>query len=789
MLGTIGKPAANAAGAREGDTERMSQRRGRSWKRMAALLCSSTLAGCALFTPLPKPSTLDERLQAMPSRDLPLQGTVRVHWDEHQIPFIEADSDDDAAFALGLVHAHLRLGQMAVYRRIAQGRVSEMGGPLATDIDHGLRILDFGRATAATETALPEPTRRWLQRFVDGVNHYQATAKPLPLEYRILALEREPWTVADVLTFGRLAGTDVTWLVWFNLLKLRHRSDWPQIWARLVRTGGDRSIPAGSEEQQDTAADADTLGTLLGGIGRTGSNSLAIGPQHTKTGAPILANDPHLGLNLPNSWLIAGLKSPSYHVVGLMVPGLPLFAIGRNPQIAWGGTNMRAATSDLIDISGLPASDISSRNETIHVRWWQDRTVPIRSTRFGPVLSDAPQLEDLELPDTSVRWSGHQPSDEVSAMLGVARAGSFEEFRAAFARFAVPGQNMLYADAAGNIGRVLAVRVPDRGGAPPADLILSPEAGERTWQTLRDAEDLPATLNPPEGFIASANNRPRADGADVGWFFSPEDRIERMAALLDDAGRVDATQVKAWQRDVHVNSSAELNRVLVDALRTSGVTETATPEARLVYELMAGWDGDYTADSQAPVAFELFRYHITRGLYHSVFGDADWSAFAGVGEIKTLLIEDIRRQPPETLQPALRTSLAAAGAELDRFATWGDMHRMVLRHPLAFLPVIGKRFVFADYPVGGSSDSLMKTAHAATDEKHQARYGANARHVSDLGDLDANWFVLLGGQDGWLNSSTFLDQVPSWREGRYIQMPLRLETVRRQFTRVTELRP
>ncbi len=756
---------------------------------MAALLCGGALSGCALLSPLPEPTTLDERLRAMPSRGLPLQGTVRVYWDEHQVPFIEADSDDDAAFALGLVHAHLRLGQMAVYRRIAQGRVSEMGGPLATDIDHGIRILDFGRATAATEAALPEPTRRWLQRYVDGVNHYQATATTLPVEYRILALEREPWTVADVLTFGRLAGTDVTWLVWFNLLKLRHRTDWPQIWARLIQSGGDRSIPAGSEGQQEATADTEALANVLGGIGRTGSNSLAIGPQRTTSGAPILANDPHLGLNLPNSWLIAGLKSPSYHVVGLMVPGLPLFAIGRNPQIAWGGTNMRAATSDLIDVSDLPPADITSRSETIRVRWWRDRTVEVRSSRFGPVLSDAPQLRELELPDVSVRWSGHQPSDEVSAMLGVARAGSFEAFRAAFARFAVPGQNMLYADAAGNIGRVLAVRVPDRGGPPPADLILSAETGERTWQTLRDAEDLPATLNPPEGFIASANNRPRAAGADVGWFFSPDDRIERMAALLDEAGRIDASQVKAWQRDVHVNSSAELNRVLVEALRDSGEAETATPEARRVYDLMAGWDGDYAAGSQAPVAFELFRYHVTRGFYQSVFGEADWSAFAGVGEIKTLLIEDIRRQSPDALRPSLQASLAAAGEALEQFPTWGDMHRLVLRHPLAFLPVVGNRFVFADYPVGGSSDSLMKTAHAATDERHPARYGANARHVSDLGDPDTNWFVLLGGQDGWLNSSTFLDQVPAWREGRYVQMPLRLETVRRQFTRVTELRP
>ena len=112
-----------------------------------------------------------------------------------------------------------------------------------------------------------------------------------------------------------------------------------------------------------------------------------------------------------------------------------------------------------------------------------------------------------------------------------------------------------------------------------------------------------------------------------------------------------------------------------------------------------------------------------------------------------------------------------------------------LLYLLALLPVVGHRFEFADDPVGGSSDSLMKSAHPSTDQRHRASYGANARHVSDLSDMDRNWFVLLGGQDGWLNSSTFLDQVPLWREGRYIEIPLRIESVRERFAHRMELKP
>lgn len=761
----------------------MRRRRWRVWQWLPLLMVGGALAGCALLKPLPKQSSLGQRLAALPTDGLPLDAPVTIRWDEHQIPFIEAATDDDAAFALGLVHAHLRLGQMAVYRRVAQGRISEMGGPLARDIDHGVRILDFGRASQASLAAMPQATRQWLQRFVDGINHYQATTDPLPQEYAVLGLEREPWTPADVLTFGRLAGSDVSWLVWFNLLKLRDRPDWPQIWTRMLNEGGDRTVPAAGGREKASAEISD----LLAGLSRSGSNSLAIGPSLTRTGAPIIANDPHLGINLPNTWLIVGLKSPSYDVVGLMVPGLPLFAIGRNPDLAWGGTNMRASASDLIDVRGLPPSDMSERRERITVRWWADEEVRIRESRFGPILSDAPQLSNLELPDLALRWTGHQESDEVTAMLGVARARNFEEFRDAFASFAVPGQNMLYADKHGTIGKVFAVQVPDRSGLP-ADLIVDTETSERNWRRLRDVRELPAIVDPPEGFIASANNRPQVDGADVGWFFSPDDRVRRMAALLKAAGTVDVMQVKAMQRDVYVESSDALNRLLVDKLRRSGAADS-TGAARQVFDLMARWDGNYHAESKEPVAFELYRYFFTPSFYQSLFGDSDWAAFAGVGAIKTLLIEDIEARPADELAPMLSESLDAAGEKLPDFPTWGDMHRLQLRHPLAFLPVIGGRYAFVDEPIGGSSDSLMKTAHSATDQRHRASYGANARHVSDLSDPDRNWFVLLGGQDGWLNSSTFLDQVPLWLEGRYVEMPLRPETVRTRFPFVTELRP
>ncbi len=745
------------------------------------IMMSLLIAARVLFKPRPQKTSLDQRLAVFPTTGLPVRGKLMVHWDDHQIPFIEAEHDDDAAFALGLVHAHLRLGQMAISKRIAQGRISEMGGPLAADIDHGLRILDFGRTAKANETAMPDDTRQWLKRFVDGVNHYQATVAELPFEYAILKLEREPWTIGDILTFGRLSGSDVNWLVWFTLLKLRRREDWPEIWAWLLANGGDSvcSFEAG-ERGASTSA-------LLAGLSRSGSNSLAIGRDRTATGGAIMANDPHLGIYLPNTWLLAGLRSSSYHAVGLMTPGLPIFAIGRNPWISWGGTNMRCAASDLCDVSNLSPEQITTRHETIRVRGGADRTITLRETPWGPILSDAPQLKDLGGPSFALRWTGHQPSDEITAMLGVNRARNFAGFRDALKSFGAPGQNMLYADHLGNIGQVMATRVPDRGITPPSDIIARPDHLEGAWKRVLGTKDLPFSLNPSRGFLASANNRPADTHPPVGYFFSPDDRVNRMANILRNAGKIGVQRIQALQMDVHSESSVALRDVLVKRIAESGIDVRAKGKRRKTLELLIEWDGCYEAESRGALAFELFRHAFTMGFYEARFGMSDGATIARVGRVKSLLLEDIERRDSEQLSPLLENSLAKATGNLRRFRDWGDMHRLRLAHPLAFLPVIGKRFRFADHPVGGTTEALMKTAHSSTSQRHFASYGSNARHISDLADMDRNYFLLLGGQDGWINSDTFQDQVPAWLSGNYIEIPMRPHKMRALFRHRMEL--
>lgn len=744
---------------------------------LAARLAAASLPGRR------RTVSLRERLLALPVDDAPTQAPLVIHWNQHLVPYIEAESEADCAVGLGMVHAHLRLAQLEAMRRISQGRVAEVLGPAAVEVDHVLRVLDLGRATPTTEAMLPPDTRAWLEGFTAGLNHVVAHAnrerRRRPEELAALGVAPQPWTVADVLTLGRLAATDFTWKVWAKLLRLRGRPDWLKVWSRLMEAGGgEPPVPAMSGMGGAGALDwlCDTFGR--GG----GSNVFAVGASRGAGGAAKLAGDPHLPISVPNLWLLAGMHCPTLNVVGFMVPGVPAVAMGRNPWISWGGTSLHAASSELFDVSDLPPEQVRTRRETIQVRWGRPCTVEIGETDWGPVLSDAPLIKGREdngaLPRFALRWVGHDASDEITALLGVNRARDFRQFREALDGFAVPAQNMVYADTAGTVAQVMAAHLPSRPPDHPEDMVVPREALTQ-WDRMVTGSDLPAVEDPPEGFVASANNRPRETPAvAVSFFFSPDDRVTRLRQLLAEGKAVDVARLKALQHDVVMPSAL----LLRDALLDLAPPEAAGGEAA---RLLSAWDGVYHRDSVGALAFELTVHHFAEHLH----GEEDLAIYTATWDPWGLLRQDLRTQPRDHLRPAVAAALERAAADVARLGTWGQAHRLKLSHVLGALPGIGRRWRFVDAPADGGNETVMKTAHGFTKGRHAVRLGANARHVHDMADPDANWFVLLGGQDGTPGSVAFLDQWALWREREMMHIPLRLACVPRAFPYRTTVRP
>jgi penicillin amidase len=711
------------------------------------------------------------------ARELPLKEAFSIRWSYSQVPFIEAENDRDLAVALGAVHAHLRLAQIEFMRRIAYGRLAEIFGPIAFEIDHALRVLNVGRAVPEIERRLPEETHTWLSGFAEGINAYVRQSPELPYELTLLNVDPEPWTVADLLWLGRLASTDFTWKVWMRLRRLRHRADWAELWQRLT---GSSALPVPGFT--GAGGNSATLDWLLGAFDRGGSNSVAVAPRRSASGSSLIASDPHLSIMLPSLWLIAGLRSPGHHAVGLMIPGVPVVALGRNPWIAWGGTSLHAASSELFDVGELSNGALAERRERMRVRWSGEREVIVRETRYGPIITDATLLAgEPPANPLALHWIGHTASDEITALLKINRAKSWEEFRGALEGFAIPAQNMVYADAAGHIGHATAAKLPRRPPTSPRDMVAKTSAFSH-WDQFVTAQDLPTHLDPPDGFVASANNAPATSTVTVGFFFSPPERIQRLRQILASNSSTSIANLHQLQSDVEVTSARAMRDSILRAVESSqglGRSPVALVEA------LRGWDGAYGVESRGALAFELLAYHLVGQLH----GTDDLDVYAAAWDPWALLREDLALYDCPRLARAARAAAGRAAREFARLGTWGSAHRLRLFHAFARAPLFGRRFQYADLPSPGSNETVMKAAFGFAGGRHHVRLGSNARHISDLSDPDENYFVLLGGQDGWMGSTTFFDQLDLWRRSNAIRVPLRSETAAREFPHLTVLKP
>jgi penicillin G amidase len=746
---------------------------------MMIVACLFALTGCAALNP--KPQTMAERLESIPRSGLPLEKPVTIRWNKYQVPFVEAETDRDLGFALGMVHGHLRLGQIRLAKQLVLGRLSEMAGPFAHSADHSLRILEIARAAPEIVNRLSPSSRAMLESFVGGLNYYQSHMRVTPPEFALLGLDPEPFTAADLVAIARLGSIDVNWGIYLNMLRLRDRPDWQRIWARALQSG---SGPVQSYGDQQIVMGV--VDSFVKGTARWGSNAIVVSPSKSASGSALIAGDPHLGLSVPNLWVLAGMRSPSYAAVGFMLPGLPVIAEGRSYDLAWAGTNMHAANSDLFDISSVRDPSIRARDTTIKTRFWFDITRRLRTSRFGSIISDSPLLSSRPGETIALNWIGYQPTDEIGSLLKVMRARDVSEFHGALSNFAVSPQNFLCADGKGNICHVLATILPKRAEMEPRSVVLDASDETNQWRDFADARTLPYAVNPAEGFLVSANNRPAKTPYPISYFFSADNRVKRMQSVLGAKDKVALDDLKALQQDTLSPESRELAEGLTALIES--IPEARSADAAFLARLKS-FDGDYRAEASGPVAFETLLYRLVPATYGARSPAELPGPYADLRQMLQFLISDLMALDNKARTEILTRSIKAAAGDARKYPAWGDMHRLRIQHWFANMPLVGKYFVYGDYPAGGSRETLMKTAHGLTNARSYATYGSQARFVSDLGDPDSSEFAMIGGNDGWLGSENALDQIPLWLQGKYIKMPLTPPAVAREFPVVTRLSP
>jgi penicillin amidase len=590
---------------------------------------------------------------------------------------------------------------------------------------------------------------------------------------RVLAIDPEPWTVRDVITLSRLASIDITWGAFFSWMTLHEEKGFDEYWRRMLGIAGEATPSFGGEGPV----------RLLAGLGKTGSNSFAISGSRTASGFPILANDPHVGFNLPALWCYVGYQSPGLHSAGFTIPGLPFVLLGRNRDIAWGGTNMQGISSSIFDASKVPKDQIREREVTIGRRLWFPATRTIRETPLGPIISEVGPLEGKVKRPIALRWRGHEPSRELEAFFDAGRATNWQEFRAAFAPYAVSGQNMLFADRGGDIGHVLAYEFQPAAGLTAKLPLADPDNPAHRWGPAVPSDRLPAAHNPNSGFLVSTNNTPvRSDPAMV-LAGNANDRYDRLASLISDStSPLTVDDAARFQLDTFSAASLALAQALIDR------SDSVAANHPLLADLRA-WDGRYATDSRGALVLQLVAFHLTTQAYKDRFSPKIVDALRGSSAAISFLTEDARSG---TFDAALPKALELAANDINKDAgpkVWGDLHKLRLSHWIGAAPVIGGPYRFNEFAVPGSSTTVLKSAASITNEPHRVTYGANARHIVDLADPDGNYVVILAGQDGWLGSENFLDQADAWREGRLYRVPMTLPAVRAQAVKQTTLTP
>ncbi len=779
-----------------------------------------------------------------------LTAPVDVFRDQYGVPNIYAQNQHDLFFAQGYVHAQERFWQMDFWRHVGAGRLSEMFGESQVDTDIFLRTLGWRRVAEQEWDAMSPEKRAIFEAYTQGVNAYLASRSgaELSLEYAVLGLltpdyAPEPWTPADSLTWGKAMAWDlrgnlnqeIERAVLSKTLSPQQLADLyppydfqrqPVIVPNPVLNGVSETGGAGNGIPAQAAPLLDALtprlaalDSLVGPSGDgIGSNSWVVSGDLSATGMPLLANDPHLGIQMPSIWFEVGLHCEErsadcpFDVSGFSFAGVPGVVIGHNNRVAWGFTN---TGPDVID---LFIEKINSQNpnqyeyngqwvdmdivqETIHVAGGQPQEITVRYTRHGPIISDAygplkdnpnptatpfRQRAGIDLPEhyaIAMRWTALEPSCVFCAILGLDTAQNFDQFRQAAAEFAVPAQNLLYADVDGNIGYQMPGRIPIRKNGD-GRMPVPGWTDEYEWQGYIPFEELPYAFNPDEGFIVTANNP--VVGPEYPYLITTDFtygyRAERIVSLLQNApGPIDSAYYQKMQMDNYSGNAAFLAPLVLSAAPDTPAFETAR-------QLWTDWDYQQNADSPAAALFEAFWNHLLARTFHDDLPEAYWpSGGARWWETVRRLTEqpdspwwDDRSTPEvETrdqmfaaaLEDAVQELRGALGKDPAQWR-WGDLHTATFRNGTLGKSGIGPiegLFNRGPFPVGGGKAIVNATGWTATDG-YEVDWLPSMRMIVDLSNLDASLDIHTTGESGHAFHPNYIDMAPMWAAGEYRPM-------------------
>jgi penicillin amidase len=511
-----------------------------------------------------------------------------------------------------------------------------------------------------------------------------------------------------------------------------------------------------------------------------GSNNWVISGAHTASGKPLLSNDMHLGLNVPNIWYMADLRAPGFHASGVSLPGVPFIIAGHNDHIAWGFTALYADVQDLyienVQGNNYERGDTTWQplivdREVIHVRGRKDVPYDIRLTDHGPLLDPALIKDPRPI---ALKWTLYDPALNSIPIYEINTASNWTEFSTALSRWCWPTQNVVYSDDQGHIGYHATGKVPVRPSAIAA-VPISPEpatVSSQEWQGYIPFDDMPNAFDPPSGLLATANSRVTSNKAKYPLTDEWADpyRAERIYKLLQDRDHLTAADMLAVQTDIYSEVDQEFAHRFATAIDHTGSTDN---QLRSAAELMRGWDGRLTTDSAAASVVVNTRYELRSMLLEPKLGDLwkdyQWSESTFAEE------EIVMHASPDWLPPgykdwdafltdAVRHGMKTGKAP-DDVSKWnyGSWHVVDLEHPLStFVPFLGRIAGTGPQPLSGDTTTIKQVGRA---------FGPSQRFTMDWNTIDGSTEDIVLGESGNPYSPYFRDQWDDYYNGRTFALP------------------
>jgi penicillin G amidase len=729
-----------------------------------------------------------------------LQGKASVYFDERLVPHVFAENDEDLYFIQGYLHAKFRLFQMDLQTKAAAGRASEIAGKKAINFDKEQRRLGmvFAAENAMKEVEKDAATKKMFDAYTKGVNAYMGSLKEadLPLEYKLLDFKPEKWTnlrtalllkmMAKMLSSGTesdLANTNAQAIFIPDELKMLY----PQVQDSLLPIVPKGTVfdKPGIVPIQPVSADSLYFGKKEPVTAfenskpdiNNGSNNWVVAGSKTKSGMPILCNDPHLELSLPSIWYEIQLETPTSNTYGVSLPGSPFIIIGFNDSIAWGVTNAQRDVKDYYDIKFKDKTKkeywlndkwekAELRIEEIKVKGGATLYDTVAYTVFGPVMFDESfSNESSNKRNLAVRWVAHDPSNEGMTFYKLNRAKNYDDYEAAIKTFECPGQNFVFASKGGDIAIWQQGKFPARWNQQGL-YIMPGEDSSYMWQGFIPQMENPHSKNPARGYLQSANQRP-ADSAYP--YFIPGSYITPRGIIIDNklAGMNSITpaDMMALQNNYFNTLAEDARPILLQYVRA---IDLSTAEKKYL-DLVKNWDLMASPDSKGQTVYQCWWDSLEVEIWNDELSKV--KPIAPWPQKQTLMewlkkdpamqfIDNINTPQKETLYDVVTAAIKKASVYLAEKETAGKLEWSEFKNPTVYhllkdaLPAFARKGLH----VGGNGDIVNAVTHS---------HGPSWRMIVQMTTPTEAYGVYPGGQSGNPGSKYYDNYLDSWVAGTY----------------------